>query len=431
MAKDFKTELKNMERLINYGMNESKKPTDNKGIIEYSQLGADGNTYGILREGTKYYVKVAPKKATEILAEDYDYVGGFNNRKSYDSYTKASQALNLQLISVNEAVGSKKPVKSQYVINESAEWQNPQTKEARQELNRFYELCNNVDNLLNENVHYVKENKEGGDPFTNNPSKKDGGGHNGHVGSQQKLGITDKTYVHGGKSVNPDTVYQKNGVKGTSPSGKYEAACGDHNVDEDGGNPYQDKAKKGMNESEVLAWRGDRAFVHKSSDSELDRSHGTEIGDTAPYDNKINEEENDWGSEGLPGKPGIGNPKDYKEPFTSDTKQPVSEEYVFEVEMDDFGGTDETVDVQQGSGMQEPVMEGTVLDDFGKHPAYQKKVMSLPQNADSSKWGRDWNDDSTKGEKPYGVQIGSSAPFDDAVEAITNAIVSELGKKKD
>lgn len=99
--------------------------------------------------------------------------------------------------------------------------------------------------------------------------------------------------------------------------------------------------------------------------------------------------------------------------------------------MDDFGGADETVDVQQGSGMQEPVMEGTVLDDFGKHPAYQKKVMSLPQNADSSKWGRDWNDDSTKGEKPYGIQIGSSAPFDDAVDAITNAIVSELGKKKD
>ena len=430
MAKDFKTELKNMERLINYGMNESKKSTDDKGIIEYSQLGADGNTYGILREGTKYYVKVAPKKNTEILAEDYDYVGGFNNRKSYDSYTKASQALNFQLMSVNEAAGSKKPVKSQYAINESAEWQNTQTKEARQELNRFYQLCNNVDSLLNENVHYVKENKEGGDPFTNNPSKKDGGGHKGNVGSQQKLGITDKTYVHGGKNVNPDSVYQKNGVKGTSPSGKYEAACGDHDIDEDGGNPYQNKAKKGMNESEVLAWRDDRAFVHKSSDSELDRSHGTEIGDTAPYDNKINEEENDWGSEGLPGKPGIGNPKDYKEPFTNNSKQPVSEEYVFEVEMDDFGGADETVDVQQGSGMQEPVMEGTVLDDFGKHPAYQKKVMSLPQNADSSKWGRDWNDDSTKGEKPYGIQIGSSAPFDDAVDAITNAIVSELGKKK-
>jgi len=429
MAKDFKTELKNMERLINYGMNESKKSTDDKGIIEYSQLGADGNTYGILREGTKYYVKVAPKKNTEILAEDYDYVGGFNNRKSYDSYTKASQALNFQLMSVNEAAGSKKPVKSQYVINESAEWQNAQTKEARQELNRFYELCNNVDNLLNENVHYIKESS--GDPFTDSPSKKDGGGHKGNVGSQQKLGITDKTYVHGGKNVNPDSVYQKNGVKGTSPSGKYEAACGDHDIDEDGGNPYQNKAKKGMNESEVLAWRDDRAFVHKSSDSELDRSHGTEIGDTAPYDNKINEEENDWGSEGLPGKPGIGNPKDYKEPFTNNTKQPVSEEYVFEVEMDDFGGADETVDVQQGSGMQEPVMEGTVLDDFGKHPAYQKKVMSLPQNADSSKWGRDWNDDSTKGEKPYGIQIGSSAPFDDAVDAITNAIVSELGKKKD
>jgi hypothetical protein len=73
----------------------------------------------------------------------------------------------------------------------------------------------------------------------------------------------------------------------------------------------------------------------------------------------------------------------------------------------------------------------TKLDDFGKHPAYQKVVMSLPPNADSSKWGEDWNDESAKGEKPYGQQIGDSAPFDDVVSAITNAVVTALGKKKE
>lgn len=74
----------------------------------------------------------------------------------------------------------------------------------------------------------------------------------------------------------------------------------------------------------------------------------------------------------------------------------------------------------------------TKLNDFGKHPAYQKVVMSLPKNADGSEWGEDWNDESAKGEEPYGKQIGDSAPFDDVVSAITNAVVTSLsGKKKE
>jgi hypothetical protein len=97
---------------MNYGINESKNTNSSNGIVEYSQKGADGQTYGILREGTKYFVKVAPKKDTQVLAEDYDYIGGFLNRKGYDSYTKASNALNLELIHVNESCGGKEPVKS-------------------------------------------------------------------------------------------------------------------------------------------------------------------------------------------------------------------------------------------------------------------------------------------------------------------------------
>lgn len=523
MSKDYTKELETMQRLINYGMNESKKTTHNtSGIVEYSQVGADGQTYGILKEGTKYYVKVAPKKDTEVLAEDYDYIGGYLNRKSYDSYTKASNALNLQLISVNEASGSKEPVKSQFNINESAEWENKQNKEAKAELDRFYQLCENIDNILSENVHYIKEDKNA--PFTSNPSTKDGGGTKGPQGKQQPLGIKDKSYVDDGKQVNPETVYNKNGVNGTSPSGEYKAACGDNNIDKEGGNAYQEKAKtskeqgKGVSEGkakrviklsedqkkQVLAWRDDRAFVHNSSDSELDRSHGTEIGDTAPYDDTVNVNENfettEW-DDGLPSSAGIGDPKKYKEPFENQNgvTQPVSEN-VLEVDLggafshddsiaqsgqnildsnleaddssiydhlDNYGEGPESLGVDfnedplanlplddedmngeikpldfGSDGMNSedelaPLYEAikriveTKLDDFGKHPAYQKVVMSLPPNADSSKWGDDWNDESAKGEKPYGQQIGDSAPFDDVVSAITNAVVTALGKKKE
>lgn len=526
MSKDYTKELEKMQHLMSYGINESKKTVNSNGIVEYSQVGADGQTYGILKEGTKYYVKVAPKKDTKVLAEDYDYIGGYLNRKAYDSYTKASNALNLELIHVNEANGSKEPVKSQFNINESAEWENKENKEAKAELNRFYQLVENVDNILSENVHYIKEDKNA--PFTNSPSTKDGGGTNGPQGKQQPLGIKDKSYVDDGKQVNPETVYNKNGVKGTSPSGEYKAACGDNNIDKEGGNAYQEKAKTSKEQGksvtnegkrviklsedqkkQVLAWRDDRAFVHKSSDSELDRSHGTEIGDTAPYDDSVNVNENfettEW-DDGLPSSAGIGDPKKYKEPFDNQNgvTQPVSEN-VLEIDLGgdfshddsiaqsgqdildsnlesddsaiynhldnygenpeslgvdfnddpladlplsdedmsgeinplDFGTGDEPTDGMNSEDELAPLYEAikriveTKLDDFGKHPAYQKVVMSLPPNADSSKWGEDWNDESAKGEKPYGQQIGDSAPFDDVVSAITNAVVTALGKKKE
>ena len=525
MSKDYTKELEKMQHLMNYGINESKNTVNSNGIVEYSQVGADGKTYGILKEGTKYYVKVAPKKDTKVLAEDYDYIGGYLNRKGYDSYTKASNALNLELIHVNESNGGKEPVKSQFNINESAEWENKENKEAKAELNRFYQLCENVDNILSENVHYIKEDKNA--PFTSNPSTKDGGGTKGPQGKQQPLGIKDKSYVDDGKQVNPETVYNKNGVKGTSPSGEYKAACGDNNIDKEGGNAYQEKAKTSKEQGksvtnegkgkrviklsedqkkQVLAWRDDRAFVHNSSDSELDRSHGTEIGDTAPYDNNVSVNENfdttEW-DDGLPSSAGIGDPKKYKEPFDNQNgvTQPVSEN-ILEVEfgdddyddsiaqsgqdildsnleqddssiydhLDNFGEGPESLGVdfnddpladlpdddetmsgeinpldfgdESSDGMNSedelaPLYETikriveTKLDDFGKHPAYQKVVMSLPPNADSSKWGEDWNDESAKGEKPYGQQIGDSAPFDDVVSAITNAVVTALGKKKE
>jgi len=523
MSKDYTKELEKMQHLMNYGINESKKTVSSNGIVEYSQVGADGQTYGILKEGTKYFVKVAPKKDTEVLAEDYDYIGGYLNRKGYDSYTKASNALNLELIHVNESCGSKEPVKSQFNINESAEWENKDNQEMKAELNRFYQLVENVDNILSENVHYIKEDKNA--PFNNKPSTKDGGGTNGPQGKQQNLGIKDKSYVDDGKQVDPEKVYNKNGVKGTSPSGEYKAACGDNNIDKEGGNAYQEKAKtskeqgKSVSENkqkrviklseeqkkQVLAWRDDRAFVHNSSDSELDRSHGTEIGDTAPYNDNVNEnfETTEW-DDGLPGSAGIGEPKKYKKPFENQNgvTQPVSEN-ILEIDLDsdfddsiaqsgqdildsdlnaddssiynhldahgegpeslgvdfnnddvmndipdsdmdgeiaplDFGGDDEFGTDGMGSEDElAPLYEAikriveTKLDDFGKHPAYQKKVMTLPKNADGSEWGEDWNDESTKGEEPYGKKIGSSAPFDDVVSAITNAVVTALGKKKE
>lgn len=70
--------------------------------------------------------------------------------------------------------------------------------------------------------------------------------------------------------------------------------------------------------------------------------------------------------------------------------------------------------------------ETTVLHDFGKHPGYRKKPMNLPDNNEVAPNGaRDWNDDSTKGNEPFGKQIGSSAPFD---EKVVNILVDGVMK---
>ena len=77
------TELDRMKSLINYGKVEEN--TQSGAIIprvEYSQKAADGKTYGIIRECNKFYIKVAPKKDTEVLAEDFDYI---NIASDYES----------------------------------------------------------------------------------------------------------------------------------------------------------------------------------------------------------------------------------------------------------------------------------------------------------------------------------------------------------
>jgi hypothetical protein len=71
------------------------------------------------------------------------------------------------------------------------------------------------------------------------------------------------------------------------------------------------------------------------------------------------------------------------------------------------------------------------LDDFGKHPAYQKKVMELPPK-DMKEFPDyyDMNDDSVKNDAPYGEKIGSGAPFEIDPQAIDNAIAEAFNRLK-
>jgi hypothetical protein len=74
--------------------------------------------------------------------------------------------------------------------------------------------------------------------------------------------------------------------------------------------------------------------------------------------------------------------------------------------------------------------EVTRLNVFGKHPGYRKKPMTHPDNVEVAPNGaRDWNDDSAKGDEPFGKQIGSSAPYTDKiVNMLTDMVFNHVKK---
>lgn len=81
-------------------INEDKKNY----AIELTKVGPDGNAYAVIRENHEWYIKRADK-LNNLIAEDFKYIGGLQNKKqeSYPSYAKAIKHLNLKFKSLAEA----------------------------------------------------------------------------------------------------------------------------------------------------------------------------------------------------------------------------------------------------------------------------------------------------------------------------------------
>lgn len=148
----YENQVARMKELMNIGNINEEKKSLNTNIVEYQATGADGKTYGIVREGTKYYIKVAPKKDTEIVAEDYDYIGGFCNKKQYEynSYSNASKNLELKLLSLKESLCSNEPIKESYEPYKKMDVIIEQTDSMRKEIQRQKEIMHNASLLMNE-----------------------------------------------------------------------------------------------------------------------------------------------------------------------------------------------------------------------------------------------------------------------------------------
>ena len=487
------SQLDRMKAMMTYGLQtESKKDSYNS--VEYQREGADGKLYGIVREGTKFYIKVSDK-TKGALKEDFNYIGGFRNRKDneYTSYANALKQFDIKMISLKEAKGNTKLMVESWNPENNEKLMVEATASMQREIARQRQIMGNAATIFEGKKNYSVE------------------------------------------LMNEGCDIEKNNLKGE----KKHDACGD--VTCNGGDPFTEKAKDGedtegissvqktnigkaskpVTESEqVLGWNDNADY--------LDTSHGTEVGDDAPFtekaDNELQEgffhndgladdeqlgdtpeevvldgedmeddfeiegEEEPFGAEEEFGaEEPFGDELEGEADFESDLDEPEvenefdsdvetrlsaiedmlakiaekigvdafeddelysdeegeSEEGEFDAEegSEDFGDEESFEDeeddfeVYESKNYRKMMMKEDKMDYFGKHPAYQKEPMELPSNSHKEMPDYyDMNDESVEGEKPFGQEIGDSAPFEIDPKAIENAIAESikriLGNKK-
>lgn len=232
MNKNVNEQLNRMKAMMNYGLTtESKKQYSS---VEYSKVGADGKMYGIVREGTKYYIKISNDKKN-VIKENFDYIGGFQNRRNneYSSYANALKQFDLKMMSLKEAhangkniiIESWNPDRQENLAVES-------TNKMRNEIMRQRQIMGNAA-LIHEGKDGCCDCK-GGDPFCEKPKFDD---------------------------VEGDSNTEKNNVK------KEFKVNGDS------------KQKTVEESAEPLGWHKSGGDAQETiADTYMDKSHGTEIG---------------------------------------------------------------------------------------------------------------------------------------------------------
>ena len=235
-----------MKQLMNYGLNESKKQPYTG--VEYTKVAADGKLYGIVREGTKFYIKVSSKK-DNVLAENFEYIGGFRNRKDneYTSFASAQKNFDFKLRSLAEAYGNgKNIIIESWNPDKQEELTVEGTEKMRKEILRERQIMENAASIANRKPQELKPinevNECGSNPFCIDPEKE--------FKDAQKSTMNDKVEGNGdAKKANKG--YKKASTKGSKIVG--EAS------------------------EKVLGW-------NREDPDYMDKSHGTEIGDDMPFD---------------------------------------------------------------------------------------------------------------------------------------------------
>jgi hypothetical protein len=536
-------QISRMKALMGYGLQtESKAPYSS---VENQKLGADGNVYGIVREGTKYYIKSAPNKSN-LVKEDFNYIGGFRNRKDheYSNFALAQKQFDLKMMSLKEAankqdfnINSWDLDKKENVVLEATDKMKKEILRERQIMSNAMRIaeakkeCPNgicdtdIKNSQKDNIS--TEVEECGDAasanagYTNASLPKGSGMAESVVKEEEVLGwnrnspdYMDKSHgteigdsapfddaearnIDDGDKKVTKTGEMKNGVvenHGTSmhdtdDQNKPAVGVGEGPSD-DNNKPFDDEKGKQIDEAiedlggdelegDDLGGEGepiDDAGLEGEGEA-IDGGEepiGDELGDEEPVGDELEGEGDDIYEDDVESRldameellSQIADKLGISEPAVDDAE--YGDDELFDDEegddfgaVDDFGGEEEDefpmesrkrngVQIYETRAYREAMRKQRVneegmtpfkdagrvpqgnmnkLNDFGKHPAYQKVVMSLPPK-DLQEFPEyyDMNDDSVKNDNPYGEKIGDGAPFDIDPESIDNAIAEAFDR---
>lgn len=142
MANIYDEQVAHMLHLMDYGVKNESKKSQYTSVMNQKE-GADGRVYGIVAEGTKYYIKSCPK-GKENLAESFDYLGGFLNRKSceYSSFADAVKDMDMRLMSLNEDHGKRMTINE---MKRSYDFMDAGMHEMKEDIARHNQILENID----------------------------------------------------------------------------------------------------------------------------------------------------------------------------------------------------------------------------------------------------------------------------------------------
>ena len=235
-------QLARMKTLMGYGLQTENKKAPYSSV-ENQKLAADGKVYAIIREGAKYYIKSAPNKQN-LVKEDFNYIGGFRNRKDneYTSFANAQKQFDLKMMSLKEAASKTDFNINSWDLDKKENVVIEATDKMKKEILRERQIMKNA-MMIAEQGKGKKECK------------------NGVCASKDMEGINklEKTNIESVKSECGDAAISVN----DAPKATEATTMGEGVVKE--------------TSEKVLGWnRNDKDY--------MDKSHGTEIGDSAPFD---------------------------------------------------------------------------------------------------------------------------------------------------
>lgn len=453
---NFDEQLSRMHYLMGYKM----PVVESKSGVEHSVVAADGKRYGIIKEGTKFYVKVSDT-AKENIAESYDYINGVLAKKEneHKSYNSASKALELKLMSLNEAYNGN--VKASLFDSKSNEKMFANlTEEARKELNRMHQIFESANTIGKNN--------------TGNPEAPKTASFSEKIG--KPFDITAKAEL--------DKDFKKTANNPESQSEPFDAEVKVTDADMES-DKMPSGEKNNCEEYEDAKYVPDGSVANQKPTGgkvvKVNEATDFEGEDVIAEDDKIVgiEDENEGGENIL---------SDDELDSMFDDEEEMDDEYVLDADELGFNDSEESdprfagmnvsdeefmdsIDGEVYDDEDEPefalesraslkrIVEGvcdemmrhrtkkvvkesfndklvriikeemTNLNVWGQHPGYKKVPMTLPDNKEVivNKGDRDWNDDSAKGSESFGKKIGSSAPFtDDVIKKITDVVLTTV-----